>query len=332
MRKALAEPAGRRSAVAAPASPAARAWAAAAAVAVAAPRSLRAGAATAASADAQLKSVLLDRLDPELTVPRRTLPRVRRPDPTAAPAGLRAAAPAGGIAAEGDPLDGVRAAPSFPAPMYDALVALAPDFVLPGAADIPADSVLLLQPDAGAVAAFIAGLNHELARELVWRGFPVDRRATFFRTFWDGRGTAAPTPALAPLASWDQHAALADLGGGRPTVLAVRGDLLRRYPRTRVSAVRAVNATTPADESTGTVDAGFTGFMAPDLRFFGFNLGGSSGRSTPSDPGWFFVLAEQATEARFGGSGAATGTAADVANAALRPPVRIMIHADDLLP
>ena len=31
----------------------------------------------------------------------------------------------------------------------------------------------------------MVGLNHEFARELLWREFPTDQRGSYFRQFWD---------------------------------------------------------------------------------------------------------------------------------------------------
>jgi hypothetical protein len=221
--------------------------------------------------------------------------------------------------------------------MYEALAAVAPDFVLAGADGIPPDSVVLLRVDRAAVAAFMCGLNHELSRELVWRGVPVDRGATFLHSFWDTRGQAGPNHDLADIADWPADAKLADLGGPAGTALAVRGDLLRRYPRTRVTAVKAKRSgavLVPDDETVAanTVEATFTGFLPPDLRFFGFTVDETSLRSSGTDAGWFFALQEQATEASFHGVPSTGLTAADVASAAWRPPVRVLIHADELLP
>ena len=38
----------------------------------------------------------------------------------------------------------------------------------------------------------MAGLNHEMARELLWRGYPTDQRGTVFRRFWDRAGAVPP--------------------------------------------------------------------------------------------------------------------------------------------
>ena len=52
----------------------------------------------------------------------------------------------------------------------------------------------------------MVGLNHELASELLWREFPSDTRASYFRQFWDTRGIAAPMPQLPPIREWSPAA------------------------------------------------------------------------------------------------------------------------------
>jgi hypothetical protein len=292
--------------------------------------------------DGRLKATLLDRLDPERTVPARTIPRLLPPQPGPTISSARAAAATQTATTAADPLARTMLAPTFATPMYPALAALSPDDVLPGLGGIPTNAVVVLQPDNAFVAAFMVGLNGELARELVWRGIPVDRRATYFHHFWDFRGQAGGLQDIAPIASWNSEQSLADLGGtGDVLVLAVRGDLLRRYPRTIVQAVRAQRTanggTDLADETApgATLAPAFAGALPPDLRFFGFALPEAAARSSATDPGWFFVLQEPPTEARFGTESTPVsliGTAADVAQAALRPPVRVAVHADDLLP
>ena len=36
-------------------------------------------------------------------------------------------------------------------------------------------------------------MNHELARELLWREYPTDQRGTYSRQFWAHRNTGNPT-------------------------------------------------------------------------------------------------------------------------------------------
>ena len=35
------------------------------------------------------------------------------------------------------------------------------------------------------IESYMVGLNHEMARELLWREYPTDQRGTCFRQFWD---------------------------------------------------------------------------------------------------------------------------------------------------
>ena len=37
----------------------------------------------------------------------------------------------------------------------------------------------------------MVGLNHEFARELLWREYPTDQRGSYFRQFWDVRSFLA---------------------------------------------------------------------------------------------------------------------------------------------
>jgi hypothetical protein len=81
----------------------------------------------------------------------------------------------------------------------------------------------------------------------------------------------------------------------------------------------------------------FAGSVDPDLRYVGFDLTAAQAAGTAADPGWFLAFAEHPTETRFGPpvTGdplAGTGvTAAVVAERTLRLPVRVLIHAADLL-
>lgn len=122
-------------------------------------------------------------LDPARTIPaqlRDRLPALAQGDGAeAGPAGLAT----------------LVAAPSFPQAMAEQLCALAPDRLLPGLAHVPPDTAALLDPNPQFVEAYMAGLNHELSRELLWRGVPTDQRATYFRCFWTPRPAGDATAA-----------------------------------------------------------------------------------------------------------------------------------------
>ncbi|MFH2065325.1 MAG: hypothetical protein ABIK15_09025 [Pseudomonadota bacterium] len=84
-----------------------------------------------------------------------------------------------------DALATIKAAPDFPQPMYASLAVLSAEHVLPGLESIPQNTVALLETNTRFMEAFMCGLNHEFARELLWRGYPTDRRGSCFRQFWD---------------------------------------------------------------------------------------------------------------------------------------------------
>jgi hypothetical protein len=286
----------------------------------------------------QLRTTVLAGLDPTVTVP----DRVR---------GLIAAP---GTRATGDELEPIMAAPRFSQPMYEAVRDLSQDLLLPGLDGVPDNTVSLCLTNPRFVEAYMVGLNHEMARELLWRGFPTDQRGTCFRQFWDIRGsvrnvfTDADTREDIPeIHTW---AAARSLGqnatGGAPgrVVLLLRGEVLRRYPTAMVYAVeaRAISGQPAPGLGTNTRDPLFRGSLEPDVSFFGFDLTVAQARGSSTHPGWFFVIQQQPTEPRFGvdvgqslpaGSHLQpAGNAAATARSFLQRPVRIAMHARDLLP
>ena len=245
-----------------------------------------------------------------------------------------------------DTLDPISGAPQFPQPMYEALRDIAPDAVLAGLNDLPDNAVSLLQPNPPFVAAFMAGLNHEMGRELLWRGYPTDQRGTYFATFWDRRGVDSPvaTTDVPPIHTWPAPKHLAEIASlsGDFVVLLIRGELVRRYPN---AVLTMVQANWPAGHDrpalgTNEVQPIMRGTLDPDTVFTGFPVSKSDavGVATAAQPGWFFVIAEHPCAPRFGVAPdtppaplAAGSDAAVTATSYLQPPVRLAIHARDLL-
>ena len=120
---------------------------------------------------------------------------------------------ASGVPPEGDPLEPIMDAPDFPQPMYEALRDLSQDFLFPGLAQVPANTVTLLETNSQFVESYLVGLNAEMSSELLWRNYPTDQRGTYFRQFWgsDRRGdrhdhgtgeTAGSATTRVPAKSW----------------------------------------------------------------------------------------------------------------------------------
>jgi hypothetical protein len=191
--------------------------------------------------------------------------------------------------------DRIMAYPELLDPAYRMLARYDRDRLLPGVDSIPPDSITLLETNPRFVAAFLAGLNHELNRELLWRRFRTDQKGTPMRRFWERVGEA---PDIAPLHLWRPLTAtlVEEAGGVSNLVLLVRGELLRRYPNTVVLAIVASGPDTPSTRDEDVKHPIFAGYLEPDIRFFGFDL---QDDDLTAGNGWFFALQEQVTEPRF---------------------------------
>jgi hypothetical protein len=226
-----------------------------------------------------------------------------------------------------DPIEPPMPAPRFDQPMYEPLRDLSQDWILPGAGEMPANTVSLLETNQRLIEAYLVGCNHEMTRELRYHEYPIDQRGTYFRQFWDVRGYV-PDPGqtldaetlrdIKPVHAWPRAAGLGANSARRPPpggahlVLVVKGEVFRRYPNTIVYACHArIGGSADganqgkrilSDEQKHPV---FRGRLDPDIRFFGFELSaaqarGSSSRDPGADQGWFFVLQEQVSEPLFG--------------------------------
>lgn len=228
-----------------------------------------------------------------------------------------------------DPIQPIMAAPQFPQPMYAPLRDLSPQYVLPGVDQIPPDTVGLLQTNHGFIEAYMVGLNHEMARQLLWVGYPTDLRGSYFRQFWDvsnyvpQRGDPTDPAQLRellkdipPIHTWPLAGPLGtheNRAGTVPdnVVLIIRGELLRRYPNTIIYAAKAKVA--DGKRIIDTTDERypiFGGSLPTDITFIGFNLSvaDAKGGTATAPEGFFFVFQQHPTEPRFGLEPSASGT------------------------
>lgn len=288
-----------------------------------------------------------------------------------------------------DPLSPVFAAPTFPDPLFEPVRLLSQDWILTGLDAMPPESISLACVNWRVIEAIFVGANDEMARILLSDHYPADLRGTFFRQFWDPRDyrdnagnpvTADYYPDIAPLHEWNEALGFNDNGelslqqrsagttgeGCDTLTLVIRGELLRRYPNTKVYAVQAVKGDAQgsvrypetSDFSNGTNQQPirkspvYNGRLEPDVVFYRFDLTEEQARDE-GGVGYYFVLQEKNDEIRFGeddvegqvsltsyfapdelqeaGSAAPT-RAAEVARDALRQPFLIAIHARRMLP
>lgn len=207
----------------------------------------------------------------------------------------------------------IMAHPTFPQPMYKFLQDISQDLLLPGIEKIPPNTIGLLKTNRRFIEAYMCGLNHEFASELLWREYPTDQRGSYFRQFWDysdyiskESDTEENLEDIKSLAKWNSER----LGSNEPAnhpkeklVLILRGDLLKKYPNAVIYAVEAKlnekNERVPAlpeFEVEGEIQSPvFSGTMQPDITFLGFNITEDEARN-----GWYFVIEERVSETQFG--------------------------------
>jgi hypothetical protein len=198
-----------------------------------------------------------------------------------------------------DPLEPVLACPVFEQSMWEPLRNLSQEWLLPGLDKVANNTALLLKVNAPFVEAYLVGLNHEMARELLWREFPTDQRGTTFRRFWPALDRVPGGGDIREIDTWARNAPLgsnAPPGSVEPLVLVVRGDLLRRYPNVSFYAAREVTSgsTSVFQDEQAPI---FLGSLGSDVTFVGFTVLESDVMDAAR--GWRFILQQPAGEPRF---------------------------------
>lgn len=228
----------------------------------------------------------------------------------------------------------VMAYPEFTEAVYTYLLELSKNFILPNIDKLPDNSITLLENNQSFIEAFMVGMNHEMARELLWNEYPTDQRGSYFRQFWNIDDSILPLDAdpekdkelkldIRKINTWSHK-----LGENNPRgtdasnlVLVIRGQVFKKYPNTMVFAQKAeydnTDASKPRHLKDGidptSADTKFPLFKAeidPDITLFGFSLTEDQARgdrieqphgsAAGKDPGWFFVLKERPGQVRFG--------------------------------
>lgn len=268
----------------------------------------------AAAAEATLVA-----LNPATTVPRYVLGQIHFP--------------AHIIGLIGETFTEAMAYPEFDIPMYKPLADKSTELFVPNLNFIEQNTITLLNTNQRFIEAYMVGLNHEFARELLWREYPTDQRGSYFRQFWDVSSFLSRTADdaarreelkdIPPLHRWSRFSKLGDhdhreqgLNNEEELVLVIRGELLKKYPNAVIYAHKAMWQ--PKSESDPTPDKTkervfdpaveiktplYEAKVKPDIYFFGFDLVEDEARgddTVDDDPGWFFVIKERPGEPRFG--------------------------------
>ncbi len=161
-------------------------------------------------------------------------------------------------------LDPIYAYPEFVQAMYKPLKDISSELFLPGIQYVKENSITLLETNQKFIEAYMVGLNHEFARELLWREYPTYQNGSYFRQFWDVNNIVEKEPDEdykirqrdrveelkdIPRFSderWKQGSKLGahdnrDAGGKQKNevVMVIRGELLKKFPNTLIYARKA---------------------------------------------------------------------------------------------
>jgi uncharacterized membrane protein len=197
--------------------------------------------------------------------------------------------------------------PKIDLPMYEPLTKLSSELFLPNINFVEQNSISLLETNQKFIESYMVGLNHEFARELLWREYPTDQRGSYFRQFWDTKGflnidnldkdgLKEKLYDIPKLHLWSKTSKLGDhdnreQGGSKEeeVVLVIRGELLKKYPTAVIYAQKAewamkdgkidrTQARKLAAIDETNINRNFLktplyeAKVEPDIYFFGFDL------------------------------------------------------------
>lgn len=218
-------------------------------------------------------------------------------------------------------IDTVLAAPRIDLPMYQALAEMSTEWLMPGLKTIADNTLSLLEMDQGYIEAFMLGANYEMARELLWRGYPTDQRGTCFSFFWGYTSSLSAVPTTSssldnykdvyPIHKWrsnhQYYGPLTKLGRNSPRldalgpnvtmlILTIRGELFRRYPGVKIYMQKAkwqYNTAIPPqpllgqpriiDDTVPPLYPVFSAQVYPDIYFLGFPIDPTTAKGEITD-------------------------------------------------
>jgi hypothetical protein len=193
---------------------------------------------------------VVSKLNPTITIPEWTWQRIRIPEWIKSQL-------------DAEVFTEAKAYPRFDLPMYKPLASISAELFLPNINLIEFNSITLLESNQAFIESYMVGLNHEFARELLWREYPTDQRGSYFRQFWDvttllnaENPTNDPEKAeeirekyrdIPKLHRWPRSSKLGSHDHrqkpGEPAleevVLVIRGELLKKYPNAVIYAHKA---------------------------------------------------------------------------------------------
>lgn len=127
-------------------------------------------------------------------------------------------------------------------PMYRPLSERSVDLMVPGLGKLENNIVVLMEENRKFIHTIMESSNDAIVKEFVWREVPVAQGCTVFKYFWDPQRSENAPPDILDIHEWG-----GELGTNIPPerentenslVLAIKADLIRRYPNTIIFAIK----------------------------------------------------------------------------------------------
>lgn len=209
----------------------------------------------------------------------------------------------------------ILAYPIFPEPTYKYLKEFSEEFVIPGIGDIPMDSVSVFSTNPSFIESYLAGLNTEMGRELLWREYPTDQRGSYFRKFWDSEVSMKDIADdnfydITPVHTWTGELGT-NMKEGKDSLLifAIKGRLMKLYPTTRVCLwpAKLVSKDNVDFDKNATFANGkilspiMESFLNEDVLMVGFKIDAATALGNPANNeyGYFLTFIEDVEDLNF---------------------------------
>ena len=166
----------------------------------------------------------------------------------------------------------IMAYPIFPDPTSFYLRELSERFILPSVDQLKMNSISCFVTNPIFEEAFLAGMNTEMGRELLWREYPTDERGSYFRKFWDQVELPSDFSKgyfdVKYLHNWKKRlGANHEDGKGQLVVFIIKSELMMQYPQTGI---------TLSAPKSGALEIvlmpTMTGWLADDTYMAGFDI------------------------------------------------------------
>lgn len=186
----------------------------------------------------------------------------------------------------------IMAYPVFPDPTSFYLRELSERYLLPSVDSLTNNSITVFKTNSAFEEAFLAGMNTEMGRELLWREYPTDERGSYFRKFWDQITIPEKFDDkyfdVKRMHEWtrrlgENH----EEGKSAMIVFAIKGELMQAYPNTEIYLSNYTN------EKYRAYDYPIMGcWLTDDTYIVGFKP------LKNSDQGTFYLTFEEADSSR----------------------------------